>query len=285
MAASAKPKTADRQTVIKKLLLLVKKQCKVTVPKMDRPIMETMLYGVCLENVSVEEADRVYARMFQLYPDLNEARVSSIIELEPIFEGLPERDWRAFRARSVLQYVFEKSFNFELESLRKKTLDLAAKQLAKIRHLTPFVRSFTLQHATGAHLLPLDDASARLLIWLGLATPGQSLDDLGESLKAIVRKAEATQFVATLRALSTDPKYRAAFDPEEYPLPEAGHDLFTAIDRLNDLFKHGLSSLKGKAKPAEKAPAKKAAPAAKKKAAPAKAAAKPAAKKPAKSVK
>src|SRR5688572_30774008 len=106
MVASAKPKSADRHTVIKKLLPLIKKHYKVTVPKLDRPIMETMLYAVCLEDASVEEADHVYARMFQLYPDLNEARVSSITELEPIFDGLPDRDWRAFRARSVLQYVF-----------------------------------------------------------------------------------------------------------------------------------------------------------------------------------
>lgn len=260
MVATAKPKSADRHTVIKKLLPLIRKHCKVAVPKLDRPIMETMLYAVCLEDASVEEADRVYARMFQLFPDLNEARVSSITELEPIFEGLSDTDWRAFRARSILQYVFEKSFNFELESLRKKTLDLAAKQLAKIRHLSPFVRTFTLQHAIGAHLLPLDEAGTRLLVWLGLAAPGQNSEEIAESLKAIVRKADAQQFCFTLRALATDRKWRAAFDPAEFPPPEHGHDLLTAIDRLNDLFKHGAAALKAKSKAAaDKAAADKAA--------------------------
>lgn len=256
---ASRAKTADRQSVLKKLLPLLKKQYKIAVPKLDRPVMETMLYAVCLENASVDEGDRAYARLFQLFPDLNEARVSSISELEPVFEGLEDRDWRGFRARSVLQYVFEKSFNFELESLKKKTLELAAKQLGKIKHLSPFIRNFTLQQAVGAHILPIDDATARLLIWLGLASTGQSSDEIGESLKAVVRKAEALPFLFSVRALAVDHKLRAAFDPAIYPHPEEGHEPGTAIDRLTDLFKSGLSSQKSKAK--SEPAASKAAPA------------------------
>lgn len=279
---ASRAKTADRQSVLKKLLPLLKKQYKVAVCKLDRPVMETMLYAVCLENASVEDADRAYARLFQLFPDLNEARVSSISELEPVFEGMEDRDWRGFRARSVLQYVFEKSFNFELEGLKKKTLELATKQLSKIRHLSSFIRSFTLQQAIGAHILPIDDATGRLLMWLGLASPGQSSEDIGESLKAVVRKAEALPFLFSVRALAVDPKLKAAFDPAAYPPPDDGHDPGTAIDRLSELFKSGLSAAKAKPKveavvdkPAKKAATTKPAPAATK-APPAKATTKPA---------
>lgn len=243
MAAHARSKSVDRASVIKKLLPLIRKHCKVAIPKLDRPVMETMLYAVCLENATVEQAEQAYARLFELYPDLNEARVSSISELEPIFTGLDEPDWRAFRARAVLQYVFEKSFTFELEGLRKKTLEIAAKQLAKIRHLTPFVRAFTLQQAIGAHQIPLDDASLRVLVWLGLASPGQSIEEVSESLKGVIRKNEVVQFCFTLRALATDPKWKAAFMPSESPEENsAPHDLSTALDRLSDLFKHGLAA-------------------------------------------
>lgn len=245
---AARAKTADRQSVLKKLLPLLKKHYKVSVSKLDRPVMETMLYAVCLENATVEEADRAYARLSEFFPDLNEARVSSISELEPVFEGLDDRDWRSFRARSVLQYVFEKSFNFELESLKKKTLELAAKQLGKIRHLSPFIRTFTLQQAIGAHLLPIDDAAARLLVWLGLASADQSAEDIGESLKAVVRKAEALPFLFSIRSLAADKKLKAAFDPTIYPPPDGGHDSATAIDRLTDLFKSGPAAIKAKPK-------------------------------------
>lgn len=273
MAATARAKAADRQAVLKKLLPLLKKQYKVVVPKLDRPVMETMLHATCLENASVEQAERAYARLYSLFPDLNEARVSSITELEPIFDGMDDRDWRAFRIRSILQYVFEKSFNFELESLKKKTLELAQKQLAKIRHLSSFIRSLTLQQAIGAHLLPIDDAAARVLIWLGLAQPGQTGEDIGEALKGVIRKAEALPLLFAIRCLAVDPKMKAAFDPAQFPIPDAGHEPSTALERLADLMKTGSAGLKPKkpaaeAKPAPSAKPAPAAKAAKKKAAP-----------------
>jgi endonuclease-3 len=287
MAASSRVKTADRQTVIKKLLPLLKKQYKITVPKLDRAVMETMLYATCLEDATVEQAERAYHKLHQLFPDLNEARVSAIAELEPAFEGMSDPDWRAFRSRSILQYVFEKTFNFEFESLRKKTLELATKQLAKIKHLSPFVRTFTLQQAVGAHLLPLDESSHRFLVWLGMATPGQTADQVGDSLKSLIRKADALQFCFAIRCAAADPKIRVAFDPAKYPHPADGHDPATAIDRLTELMKSGPPQAKAKPKAAEPAAAAKGTKAAAKPAKAAKAApaAKPAKKAPAKSAK
>lgn len=257
MASSSRAKTADRQTVVKKLLPLLKKQYKTNVPKLDRPVMETMLYATCLEDATVEQAERAYARLHTLFPDLNEARVSAIAELEPAFEGMSDPDWRAFRSRAILQYVFEKTFNFEFETLRKKTLELATKQLAKIKHLSPFVRTFTLQQAVGAHLLPLDESSQRFLVWMGLAAPNQTADQVGDSLKSLIRKAEALQFCFAIRCAAADPKIRVAFDPAKYPHPADGHDPGTAIDRLAELMKSGPPQIKSKPKAAEPAPVAK----------------------------
>jgi hypothetical protein len=258
MATSSRAKTADRQSVVKKLMPLLKKQYgKIATPKLDRPVMETMLYATCLEDATVEQADRAYQRLHALFPDLNEARVSAISELEPAFEGLSDVDWRAFRSRSILQYVFEKTFNFEFESLRKKTLDLATKQLAKIKHVTPFIRTFTLQQAVGAHLLPMDESCSRMVIWLGLAAPNQTVDQVGDSLKSLVRKADALQFCFAIRAAAADPKFRPAFDPARYPPPAEGYDAMTGIDRLAELFKSGPAAVRSKTKGATaEAPAK-----------------------------
>lgn len=285
MASSSRAKTADRQTVLKKLLPLLKKQYKTNVPKLDRAVMETMLYAVCLEDATVEQAEKAYHKLHTLFPDLNEARVSAIAELEPAFEGMSDPDWRAFRCRAILQYVFEKTFNFEFESLRKKTLELATKQLAKIKHLSPFVRTFTLQQAVGAHVLPLDESSHRFLTWMGLVVPGQNADQAGDSLKSLVRKAEALQFCFAIRCAAADPKIKIAFDPAKYPHPADGNDPGTAIERLTDLIKSGPPAIKAvKAKPApEPAPAAKPTKAAAKStAAPSKPAAKSAPEKPAK---
>lgn len=274
--AAIKTKASDRAAVIKKLLPAIKKQYKVTVPKGGRPVLETMLFAVCLEDAPVEAAERWYARISTEFPDLNEARVSSVNELERIFDDTDTADIRAYRLRAVLQYVFEKAYSFEFEGLRKKTLELATKQLAKIRHITPFVRTYTLQETIGAHLLPMDESTARALIWLGLASPGTSAEEIGESLKSAVRKAEAELFCSSVRCIATDPRINPAF-VQGTGAGEDGHDAGDSLERLAELWKHGAAALKAKVKAeakSAKAPPKAAAPV---KAAPAKAGKSPAA--------
>ena len=301
MVAASRAKSSDRAAILKKLLPAIKKQYKVVVPKHDRPVLETMLFAICLEDVSVEEGEHAFERLGQEFPDLNEIRVSSISEIERAFAGLPRSEWRAFHVRSVLQYVFEKSFAFEFEGLRKKTLELAQKQLAKIKHLSNFVRNYTLQSVIGAHQIPIDDSMARSLIWLGLVPPNQDAEQMGETLKAVVRKSEVPQFCFSLRCLATDKLVLEFFDPKKYPPPTEGHDGAPVTERLAELYKAATTKGKTKhapgtkvadakadakpaakgpkaaaAKPAGKAAASKPAAPVKKKAPPAKPAAPPA---------
>ena len=185
MVAASRAKASDRAALLKKLFPIIKKHYKVHVPKGDKPVLETMLYAISLEDSTVEEADLSFKRLLTEFPDLNEVRVSTVGEIERAFVGQPASEWRAFRVISVLKFVFDKSYAFEFEGLRaKKTLDLATKQLAKIKDLSPFVRDYTLHEVTGAHLIPIDPAMSRLLIWLGMAMPGQTQEQIGELMKA-----------------------------------------------------------------------------------------------------
>ena len=174
MVVASRAKASDRAALLKKLLPILKKRYKIQIPKGGKPVLETMLYAVCLEDSTVEEADESFKRLFTDFPDLNEVRVSTVGEIERAFAGQASAEWRAFRVISVLKFVFDKNYAFEFESLRKKTLDLATKQLAKIKDLSPFVRDYTLHEVTGAHMIPIDQGTARLLVWLGLALPNQT---------------------------------------------------------------------------------------------------------------
>lgn len=288
MVVASRVKASDRATLLKKLFPIIKKHYKVHIPKGGKPVLETMLYAICLEDSTVEEAELSFKRLFSEFPDLNEVRVSTVAEIERAFQGQTASEWRAYRVISVLKFVFDKNYAFEFEGLRKKTLDLATKQLAKIKELTPFVRDYTLHEVTGAHLVPIEPSTMRLLIWLGMAMPNQSHDQIAELMKGAVRKAEVEGFLYTIRGLATDPKLCVAFDTSKYPAPDAGHDLDEALDRLARLMKNGPEKPKPQVKPAvekKAAPGKpvaKAAAAKKKTAAPApvSAPAKPAAKKP-----
>ena len=251
MVAASRAKASDRAALLKKLFPIIKKHYKYQVPKGDKPVLETMLYAICLEDSTVEQADVSFNRLFTEFPDLNEVRVSTVGEIEVAFAGQTASEWRAFRVISVLKFIFDKSYSFEFESLRKKTLDLATKQLARIKDLPTFVRDYTLHEVTGAHLIPIDPATARLLVWLGLALPNQTQEQMGEMMKGAVRKADVEAFVFTLRGLAADQSRHVAFDLTKYPAPEGGHDTDTAVDRLNDLIKNGPG------KPVKPAPVKK----------------------------
>jgi len=226
----------DKLTLGKKLVGLLKKRYPGPSPHQERPVLETLLYAICLEDASVEQAETCFARLLSAFHDLNELRVSSITELATVFDGLASADWRAHRVRNVLHYVFEKNFEFAFESLRRKTLELATKQLFKIRDLSPFDRNYTLQSALGTHVIPVDRLMTNAAIWLGLAATGETPEQAAETLKSAVRKADVPVFAHYLRCLAVDPRLVKAFEPGKHA-SAATADPQTMNERLETLFK------------------------------------------------
>jgi hypothetical protein len=240
MTSTHKGKSVDKLTLGKKLVSLLKKRYHQPVPKYDRPVLETLLYAVCLEDAASAQADVAYERMWSAFHDLNELRVSSITELVThVFVGMPDPDWRAHRVRNILQYVFEKHFEFAFEGLRRKTLELATKQLFKIRDLSPFVRNFALQTALETHVVPVDRLMTNAAIWLGLVPAGETPEQAAESLKSTVRKVDVPVFSHYLRCVAVDPRLVKYFEPTK---SAAAHNPQTMIERLTALFKEAESA-------------------------------------------
>lgn len=231
---------------------LLKKAYASTPPKQELPVLETLLYAVCLEKATPEQAGAVYARLLNAFHDLNEVRVSSISELQPVFVEQSDSEWRAARVKAALQFVFETNYAFDFESLKRKTAELAIKQLQKIPALSPFVRSYVMQHCLGSHALPIDDRMHAALIWLGLAEPGEAAEQAAEHLRSFVRKADAPLFCHLLGCLANDPKRSRAFASASVKPPEGGDG--EALARLDQLLRRGDAGAKGKGhKPAHKA--------------------------------
>ena len=237
MAAAPRLKLADKQEVYKKLLAGLKKRYAALPKPPELPVLETMLFAVCLENASVKDADAAYKRMLAAFHDLNEIRVSSIDELETVFQGMSDTDWRASRIRGILSYVFESNYSFEYEGLRRKTLELATKQLSKIKELTPFIRDYTLHSALGAHLIPLDAGQLAVLEFLDLQSEAGGVEHTAESMRPLVRKAEGSEFCSLLREFSLDPKFRPQFGIVKQTPVNEGAKLPPALVRLDRLLK------------------------------------------------
>lgn len=235
MAVVKKTKASDLHSLCKKLVTLLKKHYKPASHKKDKAVLETMLFAVCLENATQEQADAAFERLHESFHDYNEIRVSTFAELAECFEGMSEPDARAARVRAILQYVFEINFDFDFEPLRRKTMELAEKQLQKIRFLSSFIQLYTLQKSLGAHTVPVDDRLRDAMVWLGLTPPHSSTAEAADGLKSAVMKADTATFCEYGRCLALDERLVQTFSKTKPP--EEGFDLDDMISRLETLLR------------------------------------------------
>jgi len=270
-------KASEKQELTKKLVTRLEKHFGKPPQQPDRSVLDTLVFAVCLENDTYAAADRAYAALDEQFHDLNEIRVSAISELAPAVAHQSDPELRAHCVRSILQYVFEDQFEFDLEAVRKKTQEQAAKKIGKIRGISPFVRNYVQQASLGAHLVPLDERMTAAVVWLGLVDPGTSTEAAADALKPAVRKADSVGLCHVLRCLATEPPGRALFDPAKFAVPDSGYSAADALRRVEDLItgKSKASPEKpSKGTKAAKKPAKAAAKQAPKNAKPAERAAK-----------
>ena len=228
-------KASEKQQACKKLMALLHKEYGRSVPKFSMPVLETMLFAACLEDNSWDAAIQGFDRLNKLYFDLNEVRVSSVAEIEETLSGMRNGDWAGLRIRSVLRFVFESTYTYDYEKLKRLTQDSSQKRLKKVDNMSPFIRNFTVQHSLGGYLVCLDTLSARAVTHLGIVPPGLTEEQAGEFLKSGLKKAETFAFTCALRCLATDPRFIERLD--EPPDEDEPFDLKLVEQRFNSLSK------------------------------------------------
>jgi endonuclease-3 len=198
------PITANKQRLLNLLFTAAKKRYQPSEPE-TRPVLEQLLYSVCREGTTRERADRAFRGLQQRFFDWNEIRVSSYREIEAAIDDLPDSGNRAQRLLSLLQEVFETTFSFDLESLHKKGLKQAAKQLARYQAANDYSVSWVVQNSLDGHSVPLDEPTLRILRRLGLIEADQEDPELiRASLEHLIPKAKAVLFGELLSALAEE---------------------------------------------------------------------------------
>ena len=231
MGTAKATRAADKSTVCRRLVQALQKLYGKTVPQIQLPVLETMLFAVCLEDNRWEQAETGLKRLIASFFDLNEIRVSSVTELERALDGLSHADWKGMRIRAVLRHVFEGTYSFEFEKLRRMTLEQAIKALKKIQELSPFVRDFVLHEILGNHVVYLDQSMLTAARWLGLVPATADIAEASEYLKSGVRKSEVSEFCNLLKCLSTDSRYAEHLSESL----TGDHDMAGVMDRLAEL--------------------------------------------------
>ena len=157
-----------------------------------------------------DQADQAYRNLREQFFDWNEVRVSSVRELAEAMQGLPNAEQRAQRLIDFLQEVFETTISFDLESLHKKGVKVAAKQLARYQAANDYAVAWVIQQSLGGHAIPIDAPTLRTLRRLGLLeTEEQDPETLRASLEHQIAKAKGPVFNDLMSELAEEYCYEA----------------------------------------------------------------------------
>lgn len=196
--------TTNRTAIISKVYKVLKKHYKPAAPPADRSALEHLLYGCLLENARHDSADEAFAKLKELYFDWNEIRVTTVTELSEGMAGIPDASGAAQRVKKALQSIFEGTYSFDIESLKKQNLGKSEKDLEKINGSTPFVRAYVTQNALGGHSIPISKGSLEVLYAVGVINDAEADKHQVPGLERAIPKNKGVEFGSLLQQIGAD---------------------------------------------------------------------------------
>jgi len=192
-------------------------------PKAEPPVgrlsvIEAVVFGICHEDATREQANQALSRFKDQFLSWNEVRVSPLVEIEETLAGIPDAADRAYRIRRFLRHLFEKTYSFSLDHLTKKPLKEAVKSLqAYGAFQSDYVTATVVQQALGGHAIPIDGLTAKAFERLGLQEA--DIPALRSLIERAIPKNRGAEFVDLLEEMAHDPTFD---DDPKRPLWEHG---------------------------------------------------------------
>lgn len=184
---------------------LLRKRYKLEPRDGKLPVLESIIFAICNEGATHEEANQALSRFKDHFFDWNEVRVSTLQEIEDVLAGLPEPANRAIQIRRFLRQLFEKTYGFSLDALLKKPMKDALKALSEYDILqSDYVHATVVHTALGGHAIPVDALMRRALERLGVEEAGIDDASLRSLLERAIPKNRGSEFADLLEKLSHD---------------------------------------------------------------------------------
>jgi endonuclease-3 len=197
--------TQSKAKFLTDVYTLLKRRYK---PKADRggvrlSVLKAVVYGICHEGTTREQANQALSRFKDEFFDWNEVRVSSLDEIQESLAGIPQPAERARRIRRFLRQLYNRTYGFTLDALAKKPLKEALKVLQTYDAFeSDYVTATVIQQALGGHAIPIDEDTRRALDRLGISEP--AVPELRAVLERAVPKNRGAEFIDLLEDLAND---------------------------------------------------------------------------------
>jgi endonuclease III len=197
--------TQSKTQLLTNIHALLKKRYKPKAePSASRlSVLKAVVYGICHEDTTREQANQALSRFQDEFYDWNELRVSSLEEIEESLAGIPDPDGRAQRIRRFLRQLFNRTYGFTLDALAKKPLKEALKVLQTYdAFASDYVTATVIQQALGGHAIPIDKAGQRVLERVGVSE--SEIPALRAILERAVPKNRGVEFLDLIEDLAND---------------------------------------------------------------------------------
>ena len=225
----------NRQQLVAKLHKALRATYKPVDPDIQSPLLDQVLYACCLENTPYDVAERAYKRLGETYFDLNEVRVTTVIELAETLHDLPDPARAALALRRVLQGVFESTYSFSLDNAKKHSIAHGMKTLEHIHGIPPFVVAFIGSTALGGHFIPVDLGAMQGLLLTGVMSQEEYDGAKCPGLDRFIPKKAGLEFGSLLHQFGVEvltnlhgaavKKILQAVNPEAKRMPKRGEPL------------------------------------------------------------
>jgi len=195
---------SNRTNQIVKLHKVAKKHYSPVRPDAGHDLLETLVYGICLENATFAAADALYQGLKADFFDFNEIRVSTVKELAEYSGKHPQPAGTAAHLKQFLQSTFETRYSWDLEDLKKQNIGKAVAVLQKIDGATTFAISYAVQNALGGHSIPVDVAMLNLLYTCGIINEAEASKGIVPGLERAIPKSKGSEFFSLTHQLGVD---------------------------------------------------------------------------------
>jgi endonuclease-3 len=170
----------------------------------ERSVLEQLLFACCLENAPYDKAEEAFAALVHTFFDWNEIRVTTVKELSEVMAGLPDPPLTANHIKRILQNVFETTYKFDLEDLRKKNLGVAVEKLEKLNGASRFSVAYVVQAALGGHSIPIDSGTLEALKVVDMISDEDFEKGEVAGLERAIPKNKGVEFGSMLHQLGAD---------------------------------------------------------------------------------
>ncbi len=195
---------SSRTVQFTRLHKVLKKFYTPVAPDPNRSVLEHLLFASCLENAHYRVAEEMFAALVHTFFDWNEIRVSSVRELSEVISGLPDPAAAGHRVKRILQSVFEATYSFDLEEIRKQNLGPAVEHLEKVEGTTKFSIAYVVQSALGGHAIPIDSGTANALRVVDLASDDDVAAGVVPGLDRAIPKTSGVELGSLVHQLGAD---------------------------------------------------------------------------------